>query len=91
MMETKTINPHKTQEPDHEQLLKLLEMQVAAARERRAARETGRSKAGLVAIFVIAGGAAVALWVLSVLLDQMRPQREQSAETADAGTIVRSR
>ena len=85
-METKTMTPDKTQEPNHEQLLKLLEMQVAAARERRAARATTRSKAGLIGIFVIAGGAAIALWVLLLVLEQMRPQHGTRVENAGAET-----
>ncbi|MEO6787790.1 MAG: hypothetical protein ABI318_16820 [Chthoniobacteraceae bacterium] len=91
MMESKTMNPDKTQEPNSEQLLKLLEMQVAAARERRATRDAGRSKAGLVGIFIIAGGATIALWVLSLMLEQMRPHRGERTESARAGTIERAR
>ena len=72
----------KTQEANPEQLLKLIEVQVAAARERRAARETGRSKAGTIGLFIIIGGAALALWILSLLLEQMRPQHGERKENA---------
>ena len=78
------MNPDKTQEANPEQLLKLLEMQVADARNRRAARETSRGKAGTIGLFIIVGGAAIALWVLMMLLDQMRPQRGERKESASA-------
>lgn len=71
-----------TQEANPEQLLKLLESQVAAARERRTARETSRSKAGTIGLFIIVGGAAVALWMLMMLLEQMRPHRAEQRESA---------
>ena len=78
------MNPHKTQEANPEQLLKLLEMQVADARNRRAARETSRGKAGTIGLFIIVGGATIALWMLMMLLDQMRPQRRERKESASA-------
>ena len=74
------MTPDKTQEANPEQLLKLLEMQVAAARERRMSRETSRSKAGTIGLFIITAGAALALWILTLLLGQMRPQRGESNE-----------
>ena len=78
------MNPHKTQEPNSEQLLKLLEAQVADARNRRTARETSRGKAGTIGLFIIVGGATIALWMLMLLLDQMRPQRGERKESASA-------
>ena len=78
------MNPHKTQEPNSEQLLKLLEAQVADARNRRTARETSRGKAGTIGLFIIVGGATIALWMLMMLLDQMRPQRRERKESASA-------
>ena len=78
------MNPHKTQEPNSEQLLKLLEAQVADARNRRTARETSRGKAGTIGLFIIVGGATIALWMLMMLLDQMRPQRGERKESASA-------
>ena len=76
--------PDKTQEPNSEQLLKLLEMQVAAARDRRLARENSRSKAGMIGLFIIVGGAAIALWLLLLLLGQIHPQRAAHSESASA-------
>jgi hypothetical protein len=73
-----TMNPDKTQEANPEQLLKLLELQVEEARGRRAAREAGRGKAGTIGLVLIIGGAAIALWMLMVLLEQMRPQRGEA-------------
>ncbi|MEO6740041.1 MAG: hypothetical protein ABIP20_07305 [Chthoniobacteraceae bacterium] len=81
------MNPDKTQEANPEQLLKLLEVQVAAARERRAAREGRRSKVGTIGLFIIIGGAALALWVLTLLLEEMRPQRGERKESGAAPAV----
>ena len=78
------MNPEKTQEAQPEQLLKLLESQVAEARARRSERETSRGKAGMIGLFLIVGGAALALWVLMMLLEQMRPERGARRENASA-------
>lgn len=85
------MNPDQTQDANPEQLLKLLEAQVAAARVRRAARESGRGYAGSVGLFIIVAGAAFALWMLTVLLDQMRPQRGERKENASSQTVERAR
>jgi len=85
------MNPDKTQDANPEQLLKLLEAQVAIARERRAARETSRSKAGTIGLFIIVGGAAIALWMLLLLLEQMRPQHPEPMKNASAGTVKTAR
>lgn len=78
-MESNTANPSKTQNVNPEQLLKLLESQVAAARARRSAREASRSSAGKFGVIIIIGGAALALWMLSLLLEQMRPQQAEAS------------
>ena len=78
------MNPDKTQDANPEQLLKLLEVQVAAARQRRATHETSQRKAGTIGLFIIIGGAALALWILTLLLEQMRPQRGERTEKAAA-------
>lgn len=85
------MNTDHTQEANPEQLLKLLEFQVAAARERRAARDTSRSKAGTIGLFIIVGGAAVALWMLMMLLEQMRPQRAERMESASVAPAESAR
>ncbi|MCX6980016.1 MAG: hypothetical protein NTV08_04590 [Verrucomicrobia bacterium] len=90
-MEKKSMIPNETRETNPEQLLKLLEMQVAMARERRAAREAGRSHAGKVGLFIIVAGAAFALWMLTVLLDQMRSQHGERKENASASPAERVR
>lgn len=82
---------NQTQETNPEQLLKLLEAQVAASRERRVARESGRGYAGSVGIFIIVAGAAFALWMLTVLLDQMRSQRGERNENAGSQAVERAR
>lgn len=90
-MDNKTMSLDKTQDANPEQLLKLLEMQVTAARERRAARETGRRTVGTVGLIIIIGGAAFALWMLSLLLGQMRPARGGNQENADGPAAEISR
>ena len=85
------MNADNTQEANPEQLLKLLETQVSAARDRRAARETSRSKAGMIGLFIIVGGAAIALWMLMLLLEQMRPEHAEHRESASAQAARMSR
>ena len=80
------MNPDKTQEPNPEQLLKLIELQVASARERRLARDSGRGRAGTIGLVVIVGGAAIALWLLMLLLEPMRPQHGGGTESAGVQT-----
>jgi hypothetical protein len=78
-METVTMNkPEKTQELQPEQLLKQIELQMLASRQRRTARESGRPKAGVIGIVVILVGAAIALGMLMMMLEQMRPQPVES-------------
>ena len=81
------MNSDHTQEANPEQLLKLIETQVAAARSRRTARETSRGKAGTIGLFIIVGGAAIALWILMLLLDQMRPQHAEHRGNASAASV----
>lgn len=90
-MENAPINAEKTQEPTSEQLLKLLEMQVAAARERRAAHQGGHRKAGIIGLFIIVGGAMLALWLMLSLLEQMRPDYDGRVGSAKAGTLESAR
>jgi hypothetical protein len=61
-------------------------MRLAESRNRRTARETGRGKAGTIGLVVIVGGAAIALWVLLLVLEQMRPQHGTGRESAGADT-----
>ena len=81
------MNSDHTQEANPEQLLKLIETQVAAARSLRAARETSRGKAGTIGLFIIVGGAAIALWILLLLLEQMRPQHAEHRGNASAAIV----
>lgn len=75
----------KNAQPQAEQLLKLLESQIAASRARRTAPDSSRSKAGLIGVIVIVIGAAIALWLLMVMLEQMRPQH--GGQAAPAGEV----
>ena len=81
------MNEEKSPQPQTEQLLKMIEMQIAASRERRAVKESGRSKAGLIGLVVIMIGAAVALWMLMEMIEQMRQQRLGQPEQPAAATL----
>ena len=81
------MNEEKSPQPQTEQLLKMIEMQIAASRERRAVKESGRSKAGLIGLVVIMIGAAVPLWMLMEMLEQMRQQRLEQPEQPAAATL----
>lgn len=72
------MNEEKTPQPQAEQLLKLLDMQLAAARERRGAKDFKRSNTGMIGLVVIVTGAAVALWILMTMLEGMRPPQPQN-------------
>ena len=64
----------------------MLDLQLAAARERRSARGGERSHAGLIGLVVIMAGAAVALWLLMTMLEEMRPSRAEESEPV-AGAV----
>ena len=70
------MNQDNSPQPQTEQLLKMLEAQLAASRAQRTSQNSSRSKTGLIGVIVI--GAAVALWMLMVMLEQMRPQHNES-------------
>ena len=79
------MNDDKNAQPQAEQLLKLLEGQIAASRARRIAPESSRGKAGVIGVVIIVIGAAIALWMLMVMLEQMRPQH--GGQAAPAGEV----
>src|SRR5258708_37216174 len=66
----KAMNEKQTPQPEAEQLLRLLDMQLAAARERRPARESSRSKTGVTGLVVGVMGAVIAQVMLMMLLVQ---------------------
>lgn len=90
-MENEPIASEKTQEPTSEQLLKLLEMQVAAARQRRSMQEGGHRKAGVIGLLAIVGGAAIALWLMLSVLEQMRPSHGGRVGSANGNTAESTR
>lgn len=73
------MNDKQTPQADPEQLLKLLDVQMAASRQRRQAQESARSRAGMIGIAVIVIGAAVALGMLMMMLQEMRPEHRDGA------------
>ena len=72
------MNQDNSPQPQTEQLLNMLEAQIAASRSQRTSQNSSRSKTGLIGVIVIVIGAAVALWMLMVMLEQMRPQHNES-------------
>ncbi|MEQ1860123.1 MAG: hypothetical protein ABMA13_09320 [Chthoniobacteraceae bacterium] len=77
------INPTKSTEPTPEQLLKLLEMQIATKRARR--RTTPRHRAAVVAtaLLLIVLGAVAALLILQQTVAEMpRGNRADAPPTA---------
>jgi len=86
------MDENKTAQPTPEQLLKLLESEMNASRERRTKLEANRRSILLVSIFVIVIGAAVALWALMFMLDDIHPAHhrgEPDSVQQDGSTEVR--
>jgi hypothetical protein len=81
------MNHEMNQQPQAEQLLKMLELQMAASRERRGATKSKRSNVGVIGLAIIVIGAGIALWMLMTMLEQMRPQlQDRRPEPAPAVT-----
>jgi hypothetical protein len=68
-----------SQQPNAEQLLKLLDSQMAALRQKREVNSPNRNAVRVFSLCVIVFGAALALWVLSYMLDEMRPGKAGAA------------
>jgi|GEM_PF-5495469 len=73
-MEAKT----KPQEATPEQLLKMLDLQLAQMRQKRAVEPGNKNAIRVFSLCVIVFGAALALWVLMYMLDEMKPQKPGS-------------
>jgi hypothetical protein len=68
------MKPEKP-EPDAEQLLRMLDMQIAAKRMERGRRDNGRMVSRLLGILLVVGIALAALFALQLYLEQMpRPE-----------------
>lgn len=81
------MNHEKNPQPQAEQLLKMLELQMAASRKRRGATESKRSNVGVIGLAIIVIGAGFALWMLMAMLEQMRPKfQDKPPEPAPAVT-----
>ena len=70
---------NKPQTPTADQLLQLLDIQLTATRERRTASESNRTTFRVLALAFIVIGAAVSLWVLMYVLEEMRPQKNNES------------
>ena len=73
----KTMDENKTAQPTTEQLLKLLESEMNASRQRRLKLDSKRRTMQIVSIMFIVVGAAVAFWVLTFMLDDIRPAQSR--------------
>jgi hypothetical protein len=62
-------------QPTPEQLLKLLDSQMEASRRARETRKDSGKSLPLLSIGIIVGIACVALWVLMMVLEEMRPPK----------------
>jgi hypothetical protein len=63
--------PNKSPEPTPEQLLKLLDLQIAAARSRKRGNPRNRVVLAVAAVFIIFLGALVALFLLQTMVEDM--------------------
>jgi hypothetical protein len=68
-----------SQQPTAEQLLKLLDTQLASMRQKREVESpSSRNALRVFSLCVIVFGAALALWVLMYMLDEMRPPKPEA-------------
>jgi hypothetical protein len=65
-------------QPSPEQLLKLLDAQMEASRRNRGTHRDSRMSMRILSIGVIVVVAFVALWLLMVMLEEMRDSRQQA-------------
>jgi hypothetical protein len=66
-------------QPSPEQLLKLLDAQMEASRRNRETHKDNRMSMRILSIGVIVVVAFVALWLLMVMLEEMRESKQQPA------------
>jgi len=63
-------------QPTPEQLLKLLDLQMETSRRARDTRKDSRASMRILSIAIIIVVAFVALWLLMMMLEEMRPPKE---------------
>jgi len=71
------MDENKSAQPTPEQLLKLLEAEIGASRQKRIKQETKRRTIQVVGIILIVIGAAIALCILMFMLDDLQSERGQ--------------
>ena len=76
------MDENKTAQPTPEQLLKLLESEMNASRNRRLKLESKRRTMQVASIMFIVVGAAVAFWVLTFMLDDLQSERGHRASSS---------
>lgn len=79
---------NKSPEPTPEQLLKMLDIQMATLRERRSAQAPSRTAMRVFSLSFILIGVALALWVLMHLLEEMQATRPDEAPPAQEDVAV---
>ena len=75
----KTTDENKSTQPTPEQLLKLLEVEIGASRQKRVKLESKRRTIQVVSIMVIVVGTAIALWVLMFMLEDFQSEHTRNA------------
>lgn len=78
------MSDKKTSQPDAEQLLKSLDLQLAESRGRREANAARRGTFRVVAIMIIVFGAAAALGILMFFLEDLRPETRMRAPATES-------
>jgi uncharacterized iron-regulated membrane protein len=73
------MKPQDSVQLDPEQLLKLLDVQLMAVRQRRAAKETSRTGFRVFSIVAIIALLIGSLWVAMYLLEDMRANKDREA------------
>ena len=76
-MNAKTMESQDSAQLDSEQLLKMLDLQLIAVRQRREGKETSRMGFRVFSIAAILFLLMGALWVAMYLLEEMRPAKDQ--------------
>jgi hypothetical protein len=70
-------------QPTPEQLLKLLDAQMEVSRKSREGHKDSRTSMRILSIGIIVVVAFVALWLLMVMLEEMKPAKTESAVPAE--------
>jgi hypothetical protein len=73
---------NEKEQPSPEQLLKMLDLQMQTSRQARAGRSQNRNSTRILTISILLLVMMAALWVLMMILEDMRPEKPASAREA---------